>query len=743
MNNPPELPSGRLIVSQSKRSELPVAVGNQFDEVLVAEVRRMFRQYRRLIACWTVVCVLLAGGYLLLKAPQFEAGAQIEVRPAGSNSLGLDEMAAKGFSPADANTQLQSAVQMLESNTIALEVMRQLQMAQRSDFAGRWTQGDNSPVDSLSPEVRDHMLLRFQRSLSVSIVPKTDIIAVRFKARNAGLSAQVVNAIINSYTERKIRTSYDSATRVSDWLSTQMDDLKDKARESQEKLAELQRTTGLIGADETSNTVTDKLKQLDEQLTAAESDRVVKEARYRIATSGDPELLASSVPDPTLQLLRTQEAELRLQHTQLSTKFGNGYPKLAELTNQVTQVDRAIDVQLIKLSERYKNDYLAASNSEKMLRTAFEEQKQKAYDLNRGAAQYAMQKHEVETTRDLYETLQRKLKEAGISAGLASANIGVVDIAQVPSTPVEPQVPLVLGMGLGAGVFLGTLSAVVLEAMDTTIRSGEEVEALCAVPSLATIPWTHGAARAWMRWPHVVENEHKWNVITQQQPYSKASESYRTLRSSLLLGAGGNAKVLVITSASPSEGKTVTAVNCATVMAQQGTKVLLVDADLRRSALHHNLGIRKEPGLGDILVGRCTPDDAVVAMKNIPHLSVVSSGAEVPYPAEALASEAMTAALRRWRNVYDHIVIDTPPVAMVTDAVVLAAQADSVLLVALAAGTTRQALRRTRDLLVRANARIAGVVVNGVDHRYENHYYYAYGRGGAQYENGYGPDFTS
>ena len=743
MTTPPELPSEQLIVRTSSRSAAPLAVGNQFDEVLVAEVRRMFRQYRWLIAGCTVACLLLAGGYLLVKAPQFEAGAQIEVRPAGSNSLGLDDMAAKVFSPADANTQLQSAVQMLESNTIALEVMRQLQMARRSDFAGRWTQRDDTPAESLPPEVRDQLLGRFRRGLNVSIVPKTDIISVRFKARNAELSAEVVDAVINSYTERKIRTSYDSTMQVSNWLSAQMDDLKNKASESQEKLAELQRTTGLIGADETSNTVTDKLKQLDEQLTAAESDRVFKEARYRIATSGDPELLASSAPDPTLQLLRTQEAELRLQYTQLSTKFGNGYPKLAEVTNQVTQVDRAIDVQLTRLSERYKNDYLAAANSEKMLRAAYQEQQQKAYQLNHGAAQYAILKHEVETTRDLYETLQRKLKEAGISAGLASANIGVVDSAEVPSTPVEPRVPLVLGMGLGAGILMGTLSAVVLEAMDTTIRSGDEAEALCGVPALATIPRMNETDKWRLPWPHVVENQPARNVITQQQPYSKAAESYRTLRSSLVLGAGGNAQVLVITSACPAEGKTLTAVNCATVMAQQGTRVLLVDADLRRSSLHRNMGIRREPGLGDILSGRCTAEEAVVAVENIPHLSVVSSGATVSYPAEALASDAMTAALQQWRNEYDHIVIDTPPVAMVTDAVVLAAQSDAVLLVALASGTTRHALRRTRDLLVRANAKIAGVVVNGVDQQYESNYYRAYGCGGAHDEIDYGPDFTA
>lgn len=737
----PQLPGEQQLTEARPWPYLALASPRHFDESLVAELRRMFRRHLRLIVVCTVACLLLAGAYLLVKAPQFEAVAQIEVRPAGSNSLGLDEMAAKLFSPAEANTELQSAVQVLQSNTIALEVMQQLHLPLRSDFAGSWRQNDGTPVESLPPKVRDHLLARFRKGLSVTVVPKTDIVTVCFKSRRPDLSAAVVNSIIGTYTERKIRTSYDSTMQVSNWLSAQMDDLKRKASESQEKLAELQRTTGLIGADETSNIVTDKLKQLDEQLTAVQADRVVKEARYRIATSGNPELLVSSAPDPTLQLLRTQEAELRLQFTQLSTKFGSGYPKLAEVTAQVAKVDQAIDVELNKLTERYKNDYLAALNAEKSLRAAFDEQKQKAYDLNYGAAQYALLKHEVETTRDLYDTLQRKLKEAGISAGLASANIGLVDAAQVPSEPVEPRVPVVLGLGLGAGLMLGTLGAVVLEATDTTIRSGEEAEALCEVPSLATIPRIGEASGLGLRWPHVVESGHEWTVIAQQEPYSMAAESYRTLRSSLLLGAGADARVLVITSALPGEGKTLTAVNCATVLAQQGARVLLVDADLRRSSLHRTLQVAREPGLGDVLSGRCTSQAATVEVEDIPRLSVVSGGRALEYPAEALASPEMTAALRCWREKYDRVVIDTPPVAMVTDAVVLAAQADAVLLVAMASGTTRQALVRSRDLLLRAHARIVGVVVNGVDSSYQNSYYHGYRR--REDECGYAPKPTT
>jgi len=726
----------------SVRTEASVVLASQIDEVLAAEVRRMLRQRRRLLATCTAAGLLLAMVYLLVKAPRFEAAAQIEVRPAGSNSLGLDEMAAKLLTPAETNTQLQSAVQVLQSRAIALEVMQQLHMAERSDFAGRWRQDGNVPMESLSAEARDQLLRRFQRDLTVSVVPKTDIVSVQFRARNAELSAAVVNAVINSYTERKIRTSYDSAMQVSNWLSGQMDDLKSKASESQEKLAELQRSTGLIGADETSNIVTDKLKQLDEQLTAAQADRVVKEARYRIATSGNPELLATAAPDPTLQLLRAQEAELRLQYVQLGTKYGNGYPKLAEVTAQVAKVDQAIDVQLNKLSERYKNDYEAARNAENMLRSAFEAQKQKAVDLNHGAAQYAILKHEVETTRDLYETLQRKLKEAGISAGLASANIGIVDVAQVPSEPVEPRVPVVLGLGLGSGLALGMAGAVVLEAMDNTIRSAEEVEALCGVPVLATIPKMRRNVRASFFFPHVVEDKPEHNVIAATEPYSKAAECYRTLRSSLLLGAQGSARVLLVTSALPSEGKTLTAINCAAVLAQQGSKVLLVDADLRRSSLHRKLALAREPGLGDVLEGRCGADEPIVEAKEIPRLSVMSAGQVVTYPAEALASSAMTKAMDRWQKNFDYVVIDTPPVGMVTDAVVLGARADAVLLIAMASETTRQALTRTRDRLLRAHARIAGVVVNGVDPKYESSYYHAYGRNHSG-EDGYDPQLKA
>jgi succinoglycan biosynthesis transport protein ExoP len=724
MSDTPQL----TIAEQREYRALPEAPQ---EELLLAEIWWMLRKRKMLIVVSSLVCTLLAGLYVAVKSPRYEATARVEVSPAGTNSMGLDETNPRALVPSDPTIQLQSAVTVLQSKTIALGVMKQLRMAERKDFAGTWVQPPGADAGDLPPQARDQLLRRFQKALTVEIVPKTDILSVQFRARDPELAADVVNATVSSYTERNFRNSYDSATRVSNWLSKQMDDLKVKANDAQEKLAELQKQRGLIGGDETDNIVTEKLKGIDEQLTSAEADRIVKEARYRIAASGNPELIASLVPEPTLQVLRSQQAELRVEYARLNTKFGPGYPKLAEMGNQMTQVESAIDSELKNLAERYKNEYLAAANAEKMLRARFEEQKQKAYDLNRGAAQYAILKHEVEATQDLYQTLQLKLRQAGIVAGLASANIAVIEPGQLPSEPVDPRPALDLLLGLGAGLGLGLLSALGLEALDATIRSCEEVESVTGLPALAAIPQI-GPSEFGRDWKNLPADQRtaQLQLIAFNQPRSQTAESYRSLRTSLLLcGNGTRPKVWAITSALPSEGKTLTAVNCATVLAQQGANVLLVDADLRQPSLHQAFAIPQAPGLSGVLTGACAEYDATVRAEAIPNLTMLPSGAPLAYPAETLASGKMLELLERWRSEYDHVVLDTPPVSMFTDAVVLGARADVVLLVARAGSTTKPMLRHTRDVLQRANVNLAGVVLNGVDRQPQSRHYRGYGAG--------------
>ena len=684
----------------------------------------MLRARWRLIVACTLACLTLSVLYVLLRTPRFEATAQIEVSPVGTNSMGLDELTNHMLNSSDPTIQLQSAVTVLQSKTVALAAMQQTRLAERADFAGPWIQPPNTDLADLSPEARDHLLQRFQKNLKVEVVPKTDILSIQFRTRNSKLAAEVVNATVSSYTERNFRNSYDSASQVSTWLSAQMDDLKLKANQAQERLAELQKRRGLIGVDETDNIVTDKLKDLNEQLTAAESDRIVKEARYRIAGSGNPELIALTVPDPTLQVLRSQQAELRVEYAKLSTKFGDGYPKLAELGNQMAEVDRAIAAELKNLSERYKNEYLAASNAEKMLHSKFDEQKQKAYDLNQGAAQYAILKHEVETTQSLYQTLQLKLKQAGIIAGLASANIGVVEAAQVPSDPIDPRPGLDLALGLGCGVIFGMLSAIGLEALDTTVRNADEVEQIVELPVLAEIP---SVARRSRLDEQVSPGELR--LVAHHRPHSQPAEAYRSLRASLL--HGGAPQVLAITSCLPAEGKTCTAINCAVVLSQQGARVLLVDADLRNPSVHEVFAVRRDPGLSSVLAGVATPEEVIASAEALPELAVLTAGAPATFPAEMLGSTRMMSLLQQLRGSYDHIVVDTPPASVFSDAIAVSALADATLLVARSGSTTKFALRRLADTMARAGGDTIGVVLTDVDLRYANSYYHPYGYGKA------------
>jgi capsular exopolysaccharide synthesis family protein len=362
-----------------------------------------------------------------------------------------------------------------------------------------------------------------------------------------------------------------------------------------------------------------------------------------------------------------------------------------------------------------------------MLRAKVDQQKQKAFDLNQDAAQYAILKHEVEGTQDLYQTLQLKLKQAGVVAGLASANIAVVESGQVAAEPVDPRPGLDLLLGLGGGLGLGMLSAAGLEALDNSIRTGEEAERDSALPTLAVIPKitvddSRGRARDFP------EAAPELLLIACQKPSSSAAESFRNLRTALQLRPGGEPpKTIVVTSSSPSEGKTLTAISCAVVLAQQGAKVLLVDADLRQPSIHAAFKVGREPGLSSILTANSAAKQVITPSKVFANLSILPAGPACAYPAEMLASSGMLEQLARWRTQYDHIVLDTPPVCMFTDAVVLGSRADAVVLVVRAGVTTGYAVRHTRDLLQRANVDIAGLVLNGADARYERSYYRAYG----------------
>ena len=487
-----------------------------------------------------------------------------------------------------------------------------------------------------------------------------------------------------------------------------------------------------------------KLDDLSKELTDAEGDRIVKEAKYRVAQSGNPELIGTIVPDSVLPILRGQQADLESQLAQANSEYGPRYPKLIQLGSQLAQVEKSLQKEIADIQERFRTDYQISAGAEKQLRAAFDAQKQQAYAMSEGLDQYGILKREVESGSDLYEDLLKKLKEAGVVASLKAATVDIIDPATLPTRPVEPNTSLVLALSILLGLGVGIACTLAAENLDNLIRSPEEVEFLTGVPLFGMIPHIKGmispiepgrAKNTGQNGEANGDGSRLGSLVTVLRPNSQASEGFRALRTALLLASAGTPpKTILIASAVPGEGKTTVSMNIAAALSQRPSRVLLVDADLRRGALAERLEIPKNLGLSGSLTGAGNWRDAVAALPNAPNLFVLQAGPRPPNSAELLGSVQMHELLEACKAEYDHVIIDSAPCLVVTDAVLVAQKTDVVILVSRIAVTPRSGLHRASELLQFGEGHLTGIVVNDV--RVADHYY-GYGHGYGKYNRYY------
>ena len=700
------------------------------------------REYMRVLIKrkWMVISVIV-GIFMIVavaslrQTPIYEAVGQIVVNKADSNLITFKDSVpvVDYYDQSDLDTE----VRILQSDLMALQVIRQLNLDKRPEFGGSDRKQANLVADPLqSDSNRTSALLgSFRGNLKVTLIPNTRVMEIHYSSTDPQLAASAVNTLAATYVEQNFKTKFESTMQASDWLSKQLVDLQMKVETSQEKLVRYQKEHEILGTDEKQNIITAKLDELNKEMTVAESDRMQKEAVYRQTESNDPVAIAAAIisDSPTggtgtglLDKLHDQQASLRIQVAELSTQFGPSYPKVEQLDNQIKEIDHQLQLETSKAVDHLKQRYLAALQRETMLRAAFDKQKQEANKLNESAIEYSILKRDVDSNRTLYEGLLEKLKEAGVTAGLRSNNFRIINAARVPSSPSEPNIPRNLSFALVLGVISGIGLAFMLENMDNTVRTPEQAQIISGLPSLGMIPLgsksVHGASGkrlALTPAKEVVE------TVTQIRPQSQMAESYRALRTSLLLSnLGAPPKVIMVTSARPQEGKTTTSINTAIVLAQKGVRVLLVDADLRRPSVHKALGMGPRSGLSNVLTGSATLQQTITTSPILPNLLIIPAGTPPPNPAELLASSNMRDLIAELRQQFDHIVIDTPPTLSVTDAVVLSPRADATILVIRSGHTTKQALRRARDILTQVNAHVAGVLLNAVDLTSPDYYYY-------------------
>jgi polysaccharide biosynthesis transport protein len=719
----------------------------------------LLREYLRVLIKnkWVVIgSLLLVMGVVaistLRSTPIYEAVGSIAINKMDPVTFNLKDSSSSVdyYDPTDLDTE----VRILKSDLLALQVIRQLNLDKQPEFEAKGKPSPSSlelTTDAMQPDSArtSAVLATFKGNLQVALVPNTRIIEVRYRSPDKNIAARVVNTLANTYVEQNFKTRFESTMQASDWLSKQLVDLQIKVETSQEKLVKYQKEHEILGIDEKQNITTAKLDELNRELTTAESVRMEKESIYHLVQTGDSDSIAaaanvdgasrgSSANSALLEKLREQQADLKIQVAQLSTQFGPSYPKLAQLNSQLKEVDAEIQTEIRKVAARLRGDYLAAVQRESMLRTALEQQKQEANKLNESAIEYSLLKRDVDANRTLSEGLLERLKEAGVTAGLRSNNFRIVDVARVPTSPSGPNLLKNLAFALALGLSTGIGLAFLLESMDNTVRTPEQAQTISALPSLGMIPLGSRSTREMSgnQKLALASSKEAVELVTQSRPRSQMAESYRALRTSLLLTfAGGPPTVILITSALPEEGKTTTSVNCAIVLAQKGTRVLLIDADLRRPSIHKTLGMGPKIGLSNVLTGAATLQQAIIPSTILPELFILPAGTPPPNPAELLASAKMKNVLAELRKQYDHIVIDSPPTLSVTDAVVMSTDADAVVLVIRSGHTTKPALRRARDILLQVNARVCGVLVNAVDLSSPDYYYHYEYQG--KYGHGY------
>ncbi len=699
------------------------------------------RQWLILFFLLTIVTIVTIATFRM--QPVYRASAQLEIGPENANILPFQRVETyETFM--DMENYIETQAKILVSETLALQTIQSTGIAGLPEFGGQPGQTAKFalPDGSIANQEPPPALGAFLGRLSVRRVPNSRLMEVSFESTSPQLAARVLNAHLDNYIEQNFRSKYEATTQASKWLASQLNELRIKVEKSEDERIGYERHNQIWTIDEKQNITTQKLAELNKELTEAQADRMRKEALYQLASSGNFDSLPAIRDNEMVQSLLKGQNKLNAEYADALNQYGPNFPRVARMKAQMKELEDSLAREKKNVVNRIEADYRTAGQRELLLSQALEKQKADADAMAERLVQYNILKRDAEANKQLYEGLLQKLKEAGISAGLRSSNLRVVDPAMIPSSPSRPQktrnILLAFLIGLVGGVGLAFLR----EYLDNTVKTPSDIESLARLPSLAVVP-SLVSANGRPRLPRLSKGEthegdsRRVELVSHHMPQSQISEAFRALRTSLLLSQAGHPpQVILVTSALPREGKTTAAVNLAVTLAQLGDRTLLMDADMRKPGVSRalNLPDGKHTGLSSYLAGFSSLDLVVVGHPAIPNLTTITTGPVPPNPADLLSSGRLQEALATLRQEYKFIVIDSPPIMAATDPVILSVLVDGVLLVVRSGETPKEAFMRARDLLASVKCRLLGVVLNAVDSGSSN-YYYSY----RYYPYTYGP----
>jgi succinoglycan biosynthesis transport protein ExoP len=760
-------------------------------EVHLLDYWRAVRKRLWLVISIAVLVTMLSVIYVARKPDIYQAGARVQVDL--ENNAALVGKTPYVFGPTNDPVYFNTQLQILVSPGLMRRVVKTLDLEHNPDFfKGNSTQkrstwqtikgmtglGGSDKSDS-NAKPKDELQLRTTVAAATShedlgeakrlspyvgailaglkvepvketrgLYKETRLIDISFTHNDPEVASKVVNAIAETYVYNNLEKKSETNATTGDFLQKRIAELQQQIRADEEKLVNYSKNNQIISLDATQNTVVERLTGLNRQLLDAENARILAESQYNAAkVPGKAGALAEADEKQAIDS-ETKAADLRQKRALLLVDATEEAPEVKEINQQIAELDRQVqEIRSRKsntLLTNLETQYRQTLAREQALRKSFEQQRSETVTQNEAAINYRIIQQEIETNKTLLDNLLQRSKENDVIMASKPNNISIVDYAIAPDGPIGPNrtrtvfIALFLALGLGVGL------ALLLEYLDDTVHSTDEVERLLHLPALAVIPSAVGNSRRRLfGGPGALQkrNGHPSDspeLLMNVDGRSPLAEAYRHLRTSVLLSTAGRApRSLLVTSSLPGEGKTTTAVNTAVSLAQTGASVVIIDADMRRPRLRSIFGLSERPGLSSILSSELAEADllAMVSREKATGLHVLTAGPIPPNPAELLGSDQMRRLLATLQSQFNHVVIDSPPVNSFTDGVLISTMVDGVLLVVHGGKSSRHVVKRSRQLLQDVGAKIFGVVLNNVNLQPHDFYYYQRYYGARYYKN--------
>ncbi len=664
---------------------------------------------------WTVLAVfLLALALAALQAftatPIYQATVQILIERQPPRVL---ETQNQPYDVYSSEEFYQTQYKLLESRALAKRAADKIGLKNRPPFVKEFAELPTDADQRTRQRLEESLVDAVIKDLEVEPVRSSSLVNVSFSSPDPKFAADMANTLGQAFIEQSLDLRFAASQEAAQWLEKKLAEARKKMEESETKLNQYKRDHNIVALEDKESITAQKLEQLNKELVTAQTRRMETETRFKEVEAGRP--IADLMNNPLIQTLKGEEAKLITEQSELSKKYGVDHPRMIQINQELAANRNKIGAEMAVVKQTIQNEYSMAKAQEANLKKALEEQKSVTQDKGDVGIQYGVLLRDVETNRALYENMLKSLKTTTATENVPATNIRIVYPALIPETPVYPRKLRTMAVATGLGLFLGVALALLLEGLDTTLKTPEEVEEVLGIPSLAMIPRIDMPANPGEA-PELV-------VYHGDQPL--ASEAYRVLRTSILFSSPGQApRSLLITSTMPMEGKTLTTANLATAMAKAEGDVLLIDADLRRPTLHKLLNVEREPGLSNFLVGET--DELPIVATMVPHLFLMPAGAIPPNPSELLGSERMQDLLNRTRERFVRTILDSPPLVSVTDAAILSTLVSGVLLVIKAEQVPRKAARDATNHLLELHAHLLGAVLNNVPLHRDSYYYRHY-----------------